>query len=77
MTGQEYPSTPEDARNYVLLLQDLRAALNRYQQEKGESQPYLLTCAVPCGEDNYRKLLLQEMAPLVDWLYLMAYDFAG
>lgn len=55
----------------------MREALNRYQYDKGEIQPYLLTCAVPCGEDNYRKLRLHEMAPLVDWFYLMAYDFAG
>ncbi|KAI9595898.1 glycoside hydrolase superfamily [Syncephalis fuscata] len=73
----EYPQTPDDARNYVLLLQDIRAALTQYQYNKGEAQPYLLTCAVPCGEANYQKLLLNEMGPLVDWLYLMAYDFAG
>jgi chitinase len=73
----EYPANQIDAKNYVLLLQEMRTALTHYQQQKGESNPYLLTCAVPCGEDKYCLLELSKMSQYLDWFYLMAYDFAG
>lgn len=75
----EYPKDDEEAFYYVHLLYELRLAMDKYQQQCGQlNQPrLLLTVAVPCGPDHYRKLRLREMQPYVDLFYLMAYDYAG
>ncbi|KAF9098436.1 hypothetical protein BGX29_008219 [Mortierella sp. GBA35] len=73
----EYPKTPEDAVNYVSLLRELRQAMDDYAAEKGDSIPYLLTGAMPCGESQYSLLRLSEMNQYMDRFYLMAYDLAG
>ncbi|OBZ91688.1 Endochitinase B [Choanephora cucurbitarum] len=75
----EYPKNDKEALHYVHLLYDIRIALDKYQEECGQlSQPrLLLTVAVPCGPENYRKLRLADMEPYVDLFYLMAYDYAG
>ncbi|GAA5811219.1 hypothetical protein MFLAVUS_004650 [Mucor flavus] len=72
----EFPEDVVDAENYVLLLQEMRVALDQYQK-KYSDQPYLLSVAMPCGPQNYNLLQLGEMAKYVDIFYLMAYDFAG
>lgn len=61
----------------MLLLQELRLALDEYQKSKEEINRYLLTSAMPCGPDNYRILPLAEIASVLDYILLMAYDFAG
>lgn len=74
----EYPKTPEDAYNYVLLLKELREALDHYHRHHApQSNRFLLSVAMPCGPENYRLLRLGEMNHYVDIFYLMAYDFAG
>lgn len=75
----EYPKDDKEAFFYVHLLYDTRVALDAYQQECQQlNQPrLLLTVAVPCGPEHYRKLRLAEMQPYVDLFYLMAYDYAG
>ncbi|KAG9066210.1 hypothetical protein KI688_001431 [Linnemannia hyalina] len=73
----EYPKTPEDAVNYVSLLRELRQAMNEYAAAKGDTIPYLLTGAMPCGESQYSLLRLNEMNQYMDSFYLMAYDLAG
>lgn len=75
----EYPKNDQEAFHYVHLLYETRIALDGYQQQCQQlNQPrLLLTVAVPCGPENYRKLRLTEMQPYVDIFYLMAYDYAG
>ncbi|RCH89828.1 hypothetical protein CU097_009480 [Rhizopus azygosporus] len=75
----EYPKDDEEAFYYVHLLYELRLALDKYQQQCQQlnQSRLLLTVAVPCGPDHYRKLRLTEMQPYVDLFYLMAYDYAG
>jgi chitinase len=73
----EFPGSLEDGENYVALLSDLRRGLDRYQAEKGDPQPYLLSSAVPCEVHNCSKLKLAEMVPLLDLFYIMAYNFTG
>ncbi|KAI8360321.1 glycoside hydrolase superfamily [Mortierella sp. GBAus27b] len=73
----EYPKTDEQAADYVSLLRELREALDQYAAEKGDSNPYIITGAMPCGEDNYSVLRLSEMNRYMDRFYLMAYDLAG
>ncbi|KAI9499000.1 chitinase [Zychaea mexicana] len=64
----EMPKNDAEAVSYVALVHDLRAALGT---------DYLVSVAVPCGPEDYKKLHLPEMASEVDLFYLMAYDFAG
>ncbi|RKP14217.1 glycoside hydrolase [Piptocephalis cylindrospora] len=74
----EYPKSQGEGRQFLALLRDLRAALNDYAKQSGTpDNPYILTCAMPCGPQNYSLLPLQEMAQVVDLFYLMAYDFSG
>ncbi|KAH9176774.1 glycoside hydrolase family 18 protein [Lactarius sanguifluus] len=65
------------ARGYVELLRELRAALDEHARRKYADYRFLLTIAAPCGPDNYHKLHIREMVPLLDFWNLMAYDFSG
>jgi chitinase len=74
----EFPKDSTEAENYVLLLKEMRVALDDYQTTYDPTDdPFLLSVAMPCGPENYRLLKLGEMARFVDIFYLMAYDFAG
>jgi len=66
---------PEDKRNFTLLLQSLRAALDK--QGETEGRRYLLTFAAPAGAQNYAHLELDQVHLHVDWINLMTYDYAG
>lgn len=74
----EFPKDATDAENYVLMLRELRIALDEYQLKYDPTDdPFLLSVAMPCGPENYNILKLSEMSEYVDIFYLMAYDFAG
>jgi chitinase len=78
----EYPQDDGQARNYVELLQACRAELDAEQRKVPQGHQhrplhYLLTIAAPAGPQNYDKLHLKEMAYLLDFINLMAYDYAG
>ena len=85
----EYPKDDNEARDFVLLLQAVRTALddvnadtNTNSREGGRNDDenkgrMLLTIACPAGSQNYTKLRLREMDPLLDFWNLMAYDYSG
>ncbi|KAF2144400.1 glycoside hydrolase family 18 protein [Aplosporella prunicola CBS 121167] len=81
----EYPQDDVQAQNWVLLLRECRQALDAYadelarrqQQGQGLRPRFLLSIAAPAGPQNYQRLHLAAMAPLLDFINLMAYDFAG
>ncbi|KAI0302660.1 glycoside hydrolase [Russula brevipes] len=73
----EYPQNDAQAKGYVHLLRELRAALDEHARRKRADYRFLLTIAAPCGPDNYQKLHIREMDPLLDFWNLMAYDFSG
>ncbi|TFK86888.1 glycoside hydrolase family 18 protein [Polyporus arcularius HHB13444] len=73
----EYPQNEEQARGYVALLREMRAALDAHASRKGANYRFLLTIAAPCGPDNYQKLHVREMDQSLDFWNMMAYDFAG
>ncbi|RDI84157.1 hypothetical protein Vi05172_g6030 [Venturia inaequalis] len=78
----EYPKNAQEARDLLLLLGACRQELDAYAatlpvQSNGRAAHLLLTIAAPAGPTNYEKLLLREMAPLLDFINLMAYDYAG
>jgi len=66
VAGGLQPGQPRDAHDYVLLLAALRRAI-------GPSK--LLTVAVGAGPRAIEPLEYAEMAPLLDWVNVMTYDF--
>ncbi|KAF9030135.1 glycoside hydrolase family 18 protein [Hymenopellis radicata] len=71
------PQNDDQARGYVDLLRELRAALDHHAAQKRANYRFLLTIAAPCGPDNYQKLRVREMDAFLDFWNLMAYDFSG
>jgi chitinase len=67
---------PEDAENYVLLLQALRSELDRLgDTAKGEH--HLLTIASSAAPGTFELLDLARVASPLDGVNLMTYDFNG
>ena len=64
--GGLQPGQPRDAHNYVLLLAAIRGAIGPGR---------LLTVAVPASARGIEPLEYAEMAPLLDWVSVMTYDF--
>ncbi|KAF2087174.1 glycoside hydrolase family 18 protein [Saccharata proteae CBS 121410] len=82
----EYPKDDAEAEHFVLLLRECREQLDAYEEylfrEHNEHhvhhRPHFeLTIAAPAGPQNYEKLRLREMAESLDFINLMAYDYAG
>lgn len=84
----EYPGAPghplnrrrdDDPQNFILLLQALRDRLNaqRIADARPADDPYLLTIAVGAGQAAIDPVDWVQVAPLVDWINVMAYDMAG
>lgn len=73
----EYPASSTEAANYVLLLKEMRAALDTYSTANKLNYRFLITVASPAGSTNYNMMNLKGMDPYVDAWHLMAYDYAG
>ncbi|KFY02625.1 hypothetical protein V490_00443 [Pseudogymnoascus sp. VKM F-3557] len=71
----EYPADVTQAKNFVLLLQAVRNALDAYGNSLSPPYHFTLTIACPAGPSNYEKLLIAEMDQYVDFWNLMAYDY--
>lgn len=73
----EYPTSPTEAANFVLLLQTLRQAFDQYAAQYAPGYHFLITIASPAGPQNYKNMDFAGMDPWVDAWNLMAYDYAG
>ena len=77
----EYPTAPEDAKNVVLLLQELRQALDSYanklKEQSGENVQFVMSFAGPAAPAQYNALPIREMDQYLDFWNVMTYDFAG
>jgi chitinase len=79
----EYPGScgatcdyrPEDRQNFVALLAEFRRQLGLLGEANGRQ--YLLTIAAPAGAEQYAKMDLAGVAPHLDWINVMSYDFHG
>jgi chitinase len=75
VAGGLQPGRPEDKANYTLLLKEFRRQLDELGSADGKH--YLLTIAAPAPAATAQNLERDEIAAVVDWLNLMAYDFHG
>ncbi|KAH8675631.1 glycoside hydrolase superfamily, partial [Xylariales sp. PMI_506] len=73
----EYPANTEEANNFVLLLQAVRAALDNYSIQHALGYRFMISIACPAGPANYMMMNLAGMDQYVDAWNLMAYDYAG
>ncbi|KAF4964366.1 hypothetical protein FSARC_7691 [Fusarium sarcochroum] len=73
----EYPKNSREARNYVLILANLRKALDQYSKTNKLNYHFLLTVATSAGANNYNIMDMKGMDPWLDGWHLMAYDYAG
>nr|AKP18003.1 chitinase 4 [Eriocheir sinensis] len=72
----EYPTArggaPEDRANFVLLMQEFRAAFDKM------TNPLMLTFAAAAGKDVIDEAYdVSQLVPLVDKWHVMAYDYHG
>ena len=68
-------STPEDGKNYITLLTELREAFNEYEKETGKY--IMLSSAIPANPWYVKKIDASKVASCVDSLKLMSYDYFG
>ncbi|MEU9773847.1 glycosyl hydrolase family 18 protein [Streptomyces sp. NPDC047968] len=67
---------PEDKQNFTLLLAELRKQLDAYGAAHGGKQ-YLLTAALPAGQDKIRYLETDKIGAYLDYANIMTYDMHG
>jgi chitinase len=73
----EYPASPTEATNFVLLLQACRQALDQYAAQYAPGYHFVISVASPAGPQNYKYMDFAGMDQYVDMWNLMAYDYAG
>ncbi|PSN62656.1 endochitinase [Corynespora cassiicola Philippines] len=78
----EYPQNPEQGQHLLLLLQEIRAAMEAYADKLAANGPgsrphFVLSIAAPAGEQNYKNMPLREIGQVLDFINLMAYDYSG
>lgn len=81
----EYPQNTQQGGQFLDLLKAIRSALDAYadtlifEDDHGSSeQPHFeLSIAAPAGESNYKNMPLGEISKVLDFINLMAYDYAG
>lgn len=66
---------PEDPANFILLLAEVRRQLD--EQGTRDGGHYLLTIAAPAGENQITPVVWEQVQQHLDWINVMAYDFAG
>ena len=65
---------PDDTPNFTALLKALRTQLDA--QGMADNKKYLLTIAAPAG-GAHKRIELDRVYPLLDFINIMTYDFAG
>jgi chitinase len=73
--ANEQLGSAQDGEGFVLLMRDLRTALNTLSQQTGRS--YQLTAAVSGGVEKLSKINWEAAHPHMDYINLMTYDYYG
>ena len=71
--ARENVTRPEDRQNFTLLLTELRRQLDA--EGARDRRRYLLTAATAAGPRLVASLELDRVAPVLDWLNVMTYDY--
>lgn len=71
----EHSGTSSDKTNYTLFLQEIRTAIDAYGTSVGKDM--LLTIAVGASPTHMSNVEWNNVAPIVDIINLMSYDFFG
>jgi chitinase len=72
-TGNHYGA--QDTANYTALLQEFRTELDTYGNSIGKH--FLLTAAVPSGQDKIAKIETNKVGSYLDFANVMTYDMHG
>ncbi|KAF2665093.1 glycoside hydrolase family 18, chitinase [Microthyrium microscopicum] len=72
----EYPQNDNEAANMILLLKAIRAELDAYANTLPDKPHFLLTIAAPAGPTK-SVLKMKDLGQILDFVNLMAYDYAG
>jgi len=73
--GDNNKFRPEDKVNFTLMFFELRKELDKLTAETGKK--YLLTAALGASKNFIANTEMDKVAKLLDYLYLMTYDFGG
>lgn len=73
----EYPADSTQASNMILLLKEIRSQLDAYAAQYAPGYHFLLTIAAPAGPEHYSLLRFADLGQVLDYVNLMAYDYAG
>lgn len=73
--GDNNKFRPEDKENFTLMFVELRKELDKLSTETGKK--YLLTAALGASKNFIVHTEMAEVAKILDYLYLMTYDFGG
>jgi chitinase len=79
----EYPDNPgngntygpQDTANFTGLLAEFRHQLDALGQQTGKH--YVLSAALPAGQDKYSNIQLKQIGASLDWGNVMTYDMHG
>lgn len=71
----DHNGTPEDRRNFTLLLREVKDSLVAHGNETGKA--FLLTAALPAGTSHLANMEISEISGILDMLNIMTYDFYG
>ncbi|MFG2757257.1 glycosyl hydrolase family 18 protein [Streptomyces wuyuanensis] len=67
---------PEDKANFTLLLAEFRKQLDAHGAANG-GKKYLLTAALPAGQDKIRHIETDKIGAYLDYANIMTYDMHG
>lgn len=73
--GEEIPHSPDDGKNFIALLSELRTSLDSLSQATGKK--YLVSIAAPASTWYPQKIDMKALCATVDSIKLMTYDYYG
>lgn len=73
--ANELLGSPQDGDGFVLLMKDLRTALNNLSAKTGRT--YQLTAAMSGGVEKLSRVNWEAAHPYMDYINLMTYDYYG
>ncbi|KFY02572.1 hypothetical protein O988_02071 [Pseudogymnoascus sp. VKM F-3808] len=73
----EFPKNETQARNYALLLKEVRGALDNYGQSLHPPYHFELSAAGPATDPEISNLRIAELDPYLDFWNVMTYNYVG